>query len=176
MAQGEGKERRRQLHWYRGFQPGFIWGLTGAVTAAALSAIFSALLVAQVMNRLVVPSSLLTLLLVFSCITLLALAMVVYWVMLFVSHRMGGPLYRFECVINGMGCGHLNERVDLRKNDQLQDVAQTINQAIDGLNQRVAGLKTRALALQQEIQASGDARLSRQASELVESLEKDFVL
>lgn len=56
---------------------------------------------------------------------------------LFFSHFIAGPIYRFEKTLEQMREGNLNIHVRLRKNDELQEVADTFNQALASLRNKV---------------------------------------
>lgn len=146
MQQNE--TRRRRLYFYPGFQPSFVWGLGGAVLAAALAALFSMVILLMVHGRPVVPD-VLPLLIGFNIIVVLSLLIIVYWVALFVSHRMGGPLYRMEVAFKDLGEGRLNQKVCLRRGDQLQQVADALNQGVDSLRERLEDLRSQARQLEE---------------------------
>lgn len=45
-------------------------------------------------------------------------------VVLYISHEIAGPLYRFESLCHQVGEGNLDTITYLRKKDQLQELAQ----------------------------------------------------
>lgn len=49
------------------------------------------------------------------------------------SHRIAGPLFRIEKVLDEIGRGKLDINIKLRKNDELWDVAETINSMASNL-------------------------------------------
>jgi len=53
------------------------------------------------------------------------------------SHRTAGPLYHFRRVFEQIRDGNLNARVRLRPNDDFKEVAQSFNEMMDKLNQRL---------------------------------------
>jgi len=128
----ESETRRRRMYFYPGFQPSFVWGLGGAVLAAGLAAVFSMVILLLVHGRSMVPD-VLPILIGFNLVVVLSLFLIVYWVVLFVSHRMGGPLYRMEVAFRDMAQGRLNQPVYLRRGDQLQQEAQALNQGLEEL-------------------------------------------
>ena len=168
MSRVEPRKRRR-LFWYQDFQPSFVWGFGGAVLAALMAGAFSLLILFMVQGRAVVPD-VFPLLIAFDLIILLALLLIIYWVILFVSHRMGGPLYRISLLCEQLGKGHLDQRVSLRRGDQLQEVAQAFNQGLGGLRHRIRQVRGQVALLCQmeqegEIKAQAQ-RLSRELDEL----------
>ena len=58
-----------------------------------------------------------------------------------VSHRVGGPLYRFGCVLSELGRGNLAQRVKLRRNDYLELEAELLNQTITSLALKVERIR-----------------------------------
>lgn len=68
--------------------------------------------------------------------SILAVA-ITFGLALFFSHFIAGPIYRFEKTLEQMRDGNLNIHVRLRKNDELQEVADTFNQALASLRNKV---------------------------------------
>ncbi|MBL7068601.1 MAG: methyl-accepting chemotaxis protein [Candidatus Omnitrophica bacterium] len=62
-------------------------------------------------------------------------------VFIFLSHRIAGPLYRFESALRGLQSGDLSSRVRLRKTDQLAELESAMNEAVDKLDGRLKELK-----------------------------------
>src|SRR6056297_3494848 len=62
----------------------------------------------------ILPSVILT-----NLITLAVIALSSVGVTLFVSHRIAGPLYRFEKELKDIGKGDLTKKISLRKKDQM---------------------------------------------------------
>ena len=72
---------------------------------------------------------------------LFAFIIVTIFVTLYVSFKIGGPLYRFKQDLAVLGEGRLAKRINLRKTDQLQQFASEINSMADGLERRVRRLQ-----------------------------------
>jgi methyl-accepting chemotaxis protein len=66
-------------------------------------------------------------------------------VMLFISHKIAGPLFRFEKELREVGEGDLTKDIILRKKDQITDMA-------DSLNKMSARLREKILAIQTEVE------------------------
>lgn len=64
---------------------------------------------------------------------------------IFVSHRIAGPLVRIEKSISEIGDGNLSLIVKLRKSDELQDLAQTINNMTALLKEKLKVSKEKTL-------------------------------
>ena len=56
---------------------------------------------------------------------------------LFFSHFVAGPIYRFQRVLSDIKGGRLNLHVQLRKHDELKDVADSFNQALSSLRNKL---------------------------------------
>ena len=57
------------------------------------------------------------------------------------SHRIAGPLHRFEEVLQNMEKGDLTSRVNLRKNDQLIEFKTALNLLMESLDRKVRSIK-----------------------------------
>jgi len=60
---------------------------------------------------------------------------------LFISHKVAGPLYRFEHVLQQIREGDLTVRCHLRKFDEARSVAHSFNLTLESLNERVSRLE-----------------------------------
>ncbi len=57
-------------------------------------------------------------------------------VVLYISHKIAGPLYRFETLCKEVGEGNLDTITYLRANDQLQELAQSFSLMVDKLRKK----------------------------------------
>lgn len=82
--------------------------------------------------------------LLFASIQSIALLTVVFIAIavlsLFFSHKIAGPLYRFEKGMEAVGSGDLTCVVRLRAGDQFRQLEKTMNTSINSMNQRVKGM------------------------------------
>jgi methyl-accepting chemotaxis protein len=62
-------------------------------------------------------------------------------VFILLSHRIAGPLYRFETILGQIERGDLTTRVDLRRTDQLAELKGSLNVFIDSLDGRMGKVK-----------------------------------
>jgi methyl-accepting chemotaxis protein len=92
------------------------------------------------------------------------LAAIGFGVILFLSHFLAGPLYRFEKVFDEIRDGNLTVVARLRKHDEMQDVADRLNQALAGLRNKFKKDRDAAEAewaiveaISKELRAAGDA-------------------
>lgn len=58
-----------------------------------------------------------------------------------VSHKMAGPVYRFEQVCKAIAKGDYSQRVHLRKGDQLMELQDAFNQMMDKIEEDVKNKK-----------------------------------
>lgn len=56
---------------------------------------------------------------------------------LFVSHKIAGPLFRFEKELDEISNGNLTPRIKLRKSDQMTDMANKLNVMVSSLRGKV---------------------------------------
>jgi len=69
-------------------------------------------------------------------------------IMVAYSHKIAGPLYRFEKSIDEMASGDLTSRFNLRANDQLEELAGKMNSLSEKLDEAVTGIKSEANELE----------------------------
>lgn len=105
-------------------------------------------------------------------------------VMVYMSHRIAGPLYRFEKILTDIGRGDLTQRFKLRDNDQLSELSESITELTTTMDKRISDIKLRAhdlAGLLQEIQTTGPSKpsdskelenLLREVSENIQALEE----
>ena len=79
-------------------------------------------------------------------------------VVLYISHKIAGPLYRFETLCRQIGEGTLDGVTHVRENDQLQELAVAFTDMVEQLRQR----RSQQQALLTELQIQLD-QLSNQA-------------
>ncbi len=60
---------------------------------------------------------------------------------IFLSHKIAGPLYRFETVLYQMALGDFSVRCRLRKFDEAKSVSQAFNRTLDSLDYKISQLK-----------------------------------
>lgn len=75
-----------------------------------------------------------------NCVVLAALVALTAVVALNLSHKVGGPLYRLEKRAGEIAQGDLGGEIHLRQNDELQNLAQAINQMSQSLTQRLSDM------------------------------------
>lgn len=88
-------------------------------------------------------------------------------VLIFMSHRIAGPMFRFEKVLDEISKGDLTYKFKLRQGDQFKELEKRINELTDMLDSKAGNLK------------SGVAEISKMLSRLqtmasAHSTDKDF--
>jgi len=58
-----------------------------------------------------------------------------------ISFRIAGPLYRLKMMLQGLGQGDVSTQMNLRSDDQLKDLSQAYNEAINKINYKIKALK-----------------------------------
>jgi len=85
----------------------------------------------------ILPAVIYTNLITLGLITLASIA-----VILFISHKIAGPLFRFEKELKKIGEGDLTKSIKLRKNDQITDMADSLNQMVASLHEKILFIQT----------------------------------
>lgn len=151
MAQEKLPNRRRDHFVKRDFQ--FRWimkfcflVLTGAVISTGLLLLFSldTLTSSFHQSRLVIRNTALAILpatIYTNLITLGLITLASIFVVLFISHKLAGPLFRFEKELKEIGEGDLTKRIRLRKEDQLAEMAESLNEMSARLHEKVLSVQ-----------------------------------
>lgn len=69
-----------------------------------------------------------------------------------VSHRIAGPIYRFEKVLDRLAKGELDYNVSIRKKDELQELAQKFDKAVQYLRQEILKEKSNTELISKQIE------------------------
>jgi methyl-accepting chemotaxis protein len=152
MSQQERTYKRRQYFIKRGFQSTFILKfcliiLIGIILSTGLLFLFSqgTLTSSFQQSRLVIKNTSLAILpavIYTNLITLGLITLATIMVTLFVSHKIAGPLFRFEKELKEIEKGDLTKSVRLRKKDQTTDLADSLNKMTAGLHEKVLEIRT----------------------------------
>lgn len=152
MPQQNQKAYKRRTYFIKkDFQAQFILRFTililaGSIVSTGLLFYFSrdtltssfhrSRLVVQSTSEAILPAVMLTNFITFILISLAAMA-----VCLYVSHKIAGPLFRFEKEIKDIGNGDLTRRITLRQKDQLTGMAESLNTMTSGLHEHIAEVR-----------------------------------
>jgi len=107
-------------------------------------------------------------------ITALAASVVV----ILMTHRIAGPMYRFERYVNEIGFGRLCSDLKIRKKDQFQNMADSLNKMTQGLKFGLGEVKDVSDKLDKLIEelsmsSSGEILLREDIKRIVSELKKD---
>jgi methyl-accepting chemotaxis protein len=146
-----GQIKRRQYFVQKGFQSKFILKfclilLIGIILSTVFLFLFSenTLTSSFEQSRLVIkntatailPNVFLSHLIAFVLIILLTIA-----VTLLVSHKLAGPLFRFQKELNEIGNGDLSKVIKIREKDQFKAVADSLNQMRGNMQKKIIDIK-----------------------------------
>src|SRR3989337_1178631 len=98
-------------------------------------------------------------------------------VLIFLSHRLAGPLYRFENILDAIKQGDLTQRFKLRENDQLVELANSINEHTDTLDKNMGHLKAGVmefsqLASKMQTAMASDTSANKELERLLQEMSK----
>lgn len=147
------KERsaRRQYFINRKFQSGFFLkfflvltlggvlsiAITMLMTNSTLTSSFEgSRLVIEKTSVAILPSVVLT-----NVITTCVVGITAFFVTLFVSHKIAGPMYRFESDLQEISGGDLSKKIHIRNGDQFGAVAESLNGMIGSINQKLSEVR-----------------------------------
>jgi methyl-accepting chemotaxis protein len=97
-------------------------------------------------------------------------AMIIF---ILLSHRIAGPLYRFEKVLNEITSGDLTKRISLRKTDQLNELKEALNILMESFDQRLGRVKNNLSELRQLL-AKNDSANSEKIYKAIELLKNEI--
>lgn len=177
MTRNKLSERRKHLFVEKGFQFKFIVKfclllLIGVVISTSLLLLFSqdTLTSSFKHSRLVISNTAVAILpaaIYTNLITLGLIALATILITLSISHKLAGPLFRFEKELREIGDGDLTKNIRLREKDQITDMAASINNMAAGLREKVLDLETE---LGQVIDLASEQRASQKLIEELKSL------
>ena len=98
-------------------------------------------------------------------------------VFIFLSHRIAGPLYRFENILDAIKKGDLTQRFKLRENDQFAELANSINEHTDTLDKNMGHLKAGVmefsqLASKMQTAMASDPSANKELERLLQEMSK----
>jgi methyl-accepting chemotaxis protein len=161
--------KRRKIYINKDFQTRFIARfilvlIAGGIISVALtffttqgsltSSFVNSRLIIQNTSLAILPSVVYT-----TLITILVVGIIVTLVTLVVSHKIAGPMYRFETDIQRITNGDLKSRIHIRKGDQFQEMAAILNTMVDSLNSEISGIQKTALILAEKENLPDDCRI-----------------
>ena len=112
-------------------------------------------------SRLVVKNTALAIIpavLITNSITLVMITLTAVIVVLLISHKIAGPMFRFEKYFLEIGEGNLAKKIILRKKDQFTDMSES-------LNLMTANLRVKVGAIYDEVEQLNESAKKQQAPE-----------
>ena len=143
--------KRRNYFIKKKFQIGFIYRfialiLLEAILIAALLMCASrgTLTTAYYGTRLLIektPIFFLTKFIIITVVVGIAIGLAGLVIFIYLSHRIAGPLFRFEKTIGEISKGDLSFRVNLRKADQLKSLQEPVNTLLTNMDEHIKQMK-----------------------------------
>jgi methyl-accepting chemotaxis protein len=152
MSSNQYPYKRRHYFIKKGFQFKFIVKfcliiLIGVIISTGLLFLFSqgTLTSSFQQSRLVIKntaSAILSTVVYTNLITLGLITLATIAVTVFISHKIAGPMFRFEKELKEIGEGDLTKNIKLRKKDQVTEMAVSLNKMITGLHDKVLDIRS----------------------------------
>jgi len=179
--------RYRRKHYFidKDFQTGFVFKfciilIVGAILSTGILFVFTSNTLTtsfedsrisiEKTSRDILPAMLYT-----NAVTVVTISLAAIVVLIFISHKIVGPFYRFEKSFEEIGNGNLSLRIELRKKDQFSVIAQKINQMNKQLNDRIVRLKEKATLIRSEMdQESPDLEVLRSETAALQGMLEEF--
>ena len=79
-----------------------------------------------------------------SLITIILISIAAALVVMYLSHRIAGPLFRFEKSTQEIGKGDLTLKIKLRSTDEIAKLADCFNEMLDNLKQHLLEIKKKS--------------------------------
>ena len=185
MSQQERTYKRKNYFIKRDFQSKFILKfcliiLIGTILSTGLLFLFSqgTLISSFQQSRLVIKNTSLAILpavIYTNLITLGLITLATIVVTLFVSHKIAGPLFRFEKELKDIEKGDLTKSIKLRKKDQTTDLADSLNQMTASLHGKVLEIRTGVEHLIESVsKQNATQELVDQLNHLYQKIETNF--
>lgn len=180
-------QRFRRRHYFikKDFQFKFILKfclliLVGVIVSTCLLFLFSqdsltssfnqSRLVIKQTSVAILPAAIYTNLITLGLITLATII-----VTLFVSHKLAGPMFRFEADLEVIGEGDLTKIIRLRKRDQLKDIVETLNRMTGNLHDKVTGIHSDIVRLSElAVNLESSPELIKELNDLRGRIETNF--
>ncbi len=163
MTKTPSQNRRRNYFIKKGFQASFIIKFCFLLILACVIMGFAAYLLTEKTTttsfenlRLTVKSTsdyILPILIYSSITAVILVSLATIAIVLFISHRIAGPLYRLERSITDMGNGDLTVNTHLRQADEIKVLADVLNKTVKDIREPLAASKTKVEELETEILA-----------------------
>ncbi len=184
---GSGKKMRRTVFIKRGFQMRFITWVIALLILCGLcsAAVLYPFLSSEMSSKLStghrdigdIKKHLALAIIIGNVLAVIVAGLATTVVILYISHKIAGPLYRFEKVCNEIGRGNLDASAVLREHDQLEGLSEAFSKMLTQLRSRRNDQRIHLEAARKDLNALKEI-LSDQpaAKKLVESVEKPLTM
>lgn len=120
----------------------------------------------------ILPATLLT-----NIITICVVAIATILVTLFVSHKIAGPLFRFQKEVREIAKGNLSINICLRKKDQIKDIADELNAMCNSLGQKIKGIREEIFEISEMAKNGSEIQqMSSALNKLLNRIDNEFIL
>lgn len=131
-------------------------------------------------SRLVIRktgSAILPAILYTNLITLAVISGITIFVTLYISHKIAGPMFRFEKELKEIAQGNLRKKIVLRKHDQVKGMADSLNTMTDSLHAKVSEIRNEIKLLEKcAHEKEAPVEVTRGLQELNRKLNRSFTL
>lgn len=149
----QGANRRKDYFIKKKFQGKFIIRFCSLVVlGAVITGVFLYLLSGDTVTTAFVNSRLsiiqtsdyiLPLLIGSSLISIVLVSIATAVVIMYLSHRIAGPLYKIEKCVKEIGEGNLSLKINLRSTDEITEMANSLNEMTTNIKNRISEIKSR---------------------------------
>ena len=178
-------KKRRTIFIKRSFQMRFIFWVIALLIMCGLcsAAVLYPFLSSEMNNKLIsghldignIKRNLAIAIIIGNVLAVIVAALATTVVILYISHKIAGPLYRFEMVCKEIGRGNLNVYAGLREKDQLEGLSEAFSEMIAQLREWRNEQNKRLEAARESLNILQDTLSDNSASkELIESVDKQL--
>lgn len=167
--------RRRTIYIYRDFQRSFIFSFCLATFGAMVAtSVILLILFHWASERGLAEMA--PLLIGVNALVLGALVLLTFIAALLASHKVGGPLFRIEKALSTISQGDLTEKITLRQDDKLKQLAASINMMTESLNSRMARIRQQMDTVKTKMHESKDGILKEELEKLDMTIDEMFTV
>jgi methyl-accepting chemotaxis protein len=97
-------------------------------------------------------------------------------VVLFISHKIAGPMHRFEKEIKNIGKGDISRGIVLREEDQFEKIAQALDEMVASLREKVSAIRGAVDQTRAKVEANdmGNDDLKTELQQLIALVDSNF--
>jgi len=95
---------------------------------------------------------------------IIIIGIIAIFALIFISHRIAGPIFRFQQVLTAIDNGDLTLRFKLREADQFKELADRINALAETMDGKISGIKTQTAEVARLVENLRNSPASHAAS------------